>query len=150
MAECCFFSDGNTLLAVSQFHIMYVSTNAGATWISNSVTDRIWSAAASSADGNMLVAAAIYTGTPPNTSPGAVYTSYSTPAPRLNLTPSSNNLALSWLVPSTNFVLQQNLNLNAGSWVTQTNIPVLNFTNLQNQVILSPSDSSGFFRLMAQ
>jgi hypothetical protein len=53
-------------------------------------------------------------------------------------------------VPSTNFVLQQNPDLTAIGWENLTNTPVLNLTNLQNEVILSPSNSSGFFRLISQ
>jgi len=52
-----------------------------------------------------------------------------TPSPQLNLAPSDINLALSWLVPSTNFVLQQSTDLI--SWSSVTNAPALNLTNLQ-------------------
>ena len=48
-------------------------------------------------------------------------------------------------MPSTNFVLQQSADLL--SWTDVTNPPVLNLTNLQNQVTLPPSGSSGFYRL---
>jgi hypothetical protein len=63
----------------------------------------------------------------------------------MNLTPANGNLKLSWLVPSTNFVLQQSLDM--GSWADVTNTPVLNLTNFQNEVILPPTGSSGFYRL---
>ncbi|MDD5141364.1 MAG: hypothetical protein PHY43_14030 [Verrucomicrobiales bacterium] len=33
------------------------------------------------------------------------------------------------------------------SWADVTNAPVLNLTNLQNEVLLSPSNSSSFYRL---
>jgi len=65
----------------------------------------------------------------------------------LNITPVNNNLVLSWLLPSTDFVLQENLDLTTTNWVTLTNSPALNFNNLQNQVMLSPSHNSGFYRL---
>ena len=39
---------------------------------------------------------------------------------------------LSWVVPSTKYVLQQSFDLI--SWTTVTNTPVLNLTNLQNEV----------------
>ena len=67
------------------------------------------------------------------------------PAPQLNLTPASGNLKLSWIMPTTNFVMQQCSDL--GGWKDMTNKPVLNLTNLQNEVILSPTGSSGFYRL---
>ena len=115
---------------------IYTSTNCGVTWVSNSVPMQYWISAASSADGRKLVAVV---------SGGGIYTSQSTPEPQLNIKPASNNLALSWIVPSTNFVLQQSSDL--GSWTDETNTPVLNLTNLQNEVILSPTNSSGFYRL---
>jgi len=33
------------------------------------------------------------------------------------------------------------------SWSDVTNSPVLNLTNLQNELVLSPNSSSGFYRL---
>jgi photosystem II stability/assembly factor-like uncharacterized protein len=144
-------ADGYTLVAVAQSQdAIYVSKDAGATWTSNSVPEQVWHAAASSADGNALVAAAINSGTPPDTSPGVIYTSYSTPTPRLDLAPSSDKVALSWLVPSANFVLQENDDLTTSNWVTVTDPPVLNLTNLYNQVMLAPTNSSSFFRLITQ
>jgi hypothetical protein len=50
-------------------------------------------------------------------------------------------------VPSTNFVLQQNLDLTGTNWVTLTNTPALNLANLQNQITLPPSSGSSFYRL---
>jgi hypothetical protein len=70
-----------------------------------------------------------------------------TPTPQLNIAASSTNLTLSWIIPSTNFALQQNFDLTTTNWTTLTNVPTLNLTNLQNQVIVSPSNSSGFYRL---
>jgi hypothetical protein len=64
--------------------------------------------------------------------------------------PVSNKTMLSWIVPSTNFVLQQNVDLGTTNWVTLTNVPVLNPTNLQEEVSFSPSNSAGFFRLGTQ
>ena len=61
--------------------------------------------------------------------------------------PSNNNLVLSWIVPTTNFVLQQNLDLTTTNWTNVTNAPVLNLTNLQDEVVLSPTNDSGFYRL---
>ena len=136
-------ADGSRLVAVGQGNAeIYTSTNAGATWISNGVPSQIWYGVASSADGNKLVAVSVF-GTGSN--PGNILTSYSTPSPQLNLTSSPANLTLAWTVPSTNFVLQQSADLS--SWSPVTNPPVLNLTNLQNQVTLSPSNSTGFFRL---
>lgn len=65
----------------------------------------------------------------------------------MNITPTNGNLMLSWTVPSTNFVLQQDLDLTTTNWTDVTNTPTLNLTNLQDEVILSPIGSSGFYRL---
>jgi hypothetical protein len=76
---------------------------------------------------------------------GLSYTAQSVSAPELNLAPLHTNVALSWIIPSTNFVLQQSSDLTA--WVDVTNKPALNITNLQNEVTISPSNSSSFYRL---
>jgi hypothetical protein len=59
--------------------------------------------------------------------------------------PSLTNLAVSWLVPSTNFVLQQSSDLI--SWAGVKDTPTLNLTNLLEQVILSPTNGNSFYRL---
>jgi len=61
------------------------------------------------------------------------------------IAPTNGSLKLSWLVPSTNFVMQQSPDLQ--NWADMTNQPVLNLTNLQNEVILSPPGSNVFYRL---
>lgn len=116
---------------------IYTSTDSGSTWISNSAPLQQWTSVASSADGCKLAAAAYG---------GGIWTLQSTPAPVLNITP-TNGLQLSWIVPSTNLVLQQNLDLTTTDWVTLTNAPTLNLTNLQNEVILPPTNGNAFYRL---
>ena len=81
---------------------------------------------------------------------GGIYTLQSTPAPLVSITFSGDHLAFSWIVPSTNFGLQQNDDLTTSNWAAVTNVPVLNLTNLQNEVVLAPTNSSGFFRLISQ
>jgi hypothetical protein len=133
-------ADGNRLVAVGQGRVVgiYTSTNSGKTWLTNNVPNETWYGAASSADGSKLVAIV----------PGyGIYTLHSIPTPRLNLTPSPTNLTLGWTVPSTNFVLQQNSDLTTTNWSVVTNPPVLNLTNLQNQVTLPSPAGSGFYRL---
>jgi len=44
--------------------------------------------------------------------------------------------------------LQQSADLS--NWTDLTNSPVLNLTNLQEEVVLSPINGSGFFRLKTQ
>jgi hypothetical protein len=117
------------------------------TWISNSVPIQSWNSIASSADGGTLLAAGK---TSFFSSSGSIYISQTVPVPELNISPANTNLTLSWMIPSTNFVAQENLDLNTSNWITLTNTPTLNSNNLQNQIILSPTNSSGFFRLISQ
>jgi hypothetical protein len=121
---------------------IFTSANSGATWTQTIGPSNIWWYGVASADGNKFVVAV---------SDGGIYTSQTAPSPRLNLAPSKGNLTFSWIVPSTNFVLQQNSDLTAAAnWVTLTNKPVLNLTNLQDEVRLSPAAGKSFFRLKSQ
>ena len=143
-------ADGTKLVAVGYSSlaggVACISTNAGVTWTQASAGNN-FGTVAMSADGNRLFA---INGGGISGGPGTVYTAYFTPSPVLNINPLPTNLKLSWTVPSTNFVLQQNSDLTTTNWVTLTNTPVLDLTNLQDQVILSPTNSSGFFRLISQ
>ena len=80
-----------------------------------------------------------------NTQGGYVYTCRTTVAPRLATAKTNANLKLSWIIPSTNFVLEQSADL--AGWATVTNEPILNFTNLQNQVIVFVTNETGYYRL---
>ena len=122
---------------------IYTSSDSGLTWVSNSapVSDLPnFSRIASSADGCKMFA--VRYGSP------GIWTCQIAPASTLNINSSASTRAvLSWLVPSTNFVLQQNSDLSTTNWTDVTNTPTLNLTNLQNQVILSPVGSNAFYRL---
>src|SRR5207244_1364986 len=116
-------ADGTKLAVVSQKIGIYSSTNSGATWQSNNApTAIVWQAVASSADGNKLVTAAFNSG---------IWISQTTPAPRLNVLLASNSLVLSWIVPSQSFAVQQSPGLSPANWVTLSNTPMPNLTNLQ-------------------
>jgi hypothetical protein len=112
---------------------IWISTNSGANWTSNSIAGT-WNGVALSADSGKLFAA--------NTSPGAIWTSQTTPMPQLNITP---DFKISWLMPSTNFVLQQSSDLS--NWIDVTDAPALNLCMLQDEIVLSPTNNSGFYRL---
>lgn len=142
-------ANASTILAVNlDLGMVYTSTDFGTTWTTNNLPLEGWWGVASSADGNKLVAVA---GVPSAAygqyGPGPIYTSYTPPSPQLNLAPANGNLALSWLVPSTNLVLQQNLDLSTTNWVTLTNTPTLDVSNLQNQAVLTPATGHAFYRL---
>jgi hypothetical protein len=79
---------------------------------------------------------------------GGIWTYQTVASPQLNLTTSNTNLALSWLIPSTNFVVQQSPDLI--SWSSLTDAPAFNFTNLNYSLPLSPTNSTSFFRLISQ
>ncbi len=132
-------ADGTKLVAAVKGGQIYASTNSGVTWQAANVPSTNWQSIASSADGNKLVAVV---------GNGGIWTSQTTPTPQLNLATSNTSLALSWLVPSTNFVLQQSPDLI--SWSSITDAPALNLTNLNNELTLSPSNNIGFFRLISQ
>jgi hypothetical protein len=58
-----------------------------------------------------------------------IYTSFATPTPTLNLVTMGSNIAFSRLIPSTNFVLQQSLDLTMANWMTLANTPTLDFAH---------------------
>ena len=141
-------ADGSKLIASTGIGYnvngyIYLSTDYGNTWVSNSPPYNPWGYVGCSADGNQFVAivGSYY-------SAAYCWTLKNTPAPQLNVNASTNNCLLSWLVPSTNFVVQQSPDLI--SWSSFTNAPSLNPTNLNNELTISPSNSSGFFRLISQ
>jgi hypothetical protein len=117
---------------------IYTSTNLGASWQTNDVPNKAWQSVAISADGGKVVAVVESDG---------IYIAQTTPSPQLQITgPKSDpNALLCWTIPSMNFVLQQSTNL--FSWSDATNLPVLNLTNLQNQVTFPPSGNKTFYRL---
>ena len=123
---------------------VYTSTDAGITWTTNlsSLTPVLTYAVAASADFCELVAV---TGTGKEIWAGRV-----TPAPQLNIIRQNSTIGLSWLLPSTNFVLQQSSDISAINWTAVTNNPTLNFTNLQQKVTVPAPTTNTFFRLMAE
>lgn len=136
-------ADGSKLIVITSADVsgrgalVYTSTNFANTWTSTNIVQTYLFSVALSADGNELLVGAN----------DGIWMNQDIPSPQLNLAFSSNNLGFSWLIPSTNFVLQQNLDLTTMNWMTLTNTPTLNFANLNNEVTLSVSNPSGFYRL---
>jgi hypothetical protein len=134
-------ANGKTLMVsgFGQFEpsSLYISTNSGASWTSNSVPNENWAETACSADGGKLVAAP---------ASGPIYISQSLQRPLINATPKDYQLQLSWLIPSTNFVLEQSADLY--NWAAVTNSPELNLANLNEQILISPTNGTGFYRLV--
>jgi hypothetical protein len=128
-------ADGQKLLAVGM-HSLYSSTDSGVTWISNNVALG-WYTSACSADGNLRVVPA---------SGNHIALSRSIPQPVLDIGSSPDSLAVSWIVPSTNFALQCATTCGTG-WADVATPPVMNLTNLKYEVVLPLTNSMGFFRL---
>lgn len=133
-------ADGSRLVAVSSGGVIYTSVDAGATWGSAHAPNAPWSGVASSADGCKLVAVA---------NSGGIYTWQTTPMPALKITPSADGLLVSWIVPSMNLQLQENSDLTTTNWADVAIAPVLNVTNLQNQIALPQAGAMRFYRLQA-
>jgi hypothetical protein len=102
------------------------------------LTAEFWSFVVSSADGNKRMAISNL---------GGIWSAQTTPQTVLNLTPVNGALLFSWPVSSADFVLQQSQDLTTASWVTLTNLPVLNYSNLLDQVVVTPEGASGIYRL---
>lgn len=151
-------ADGTQLLAgflTSPSYSIFTSTNSGAAWTTNIVTTTVNNSlnsvslpTAMSADGTRLIFASgdtrgVYT--PNSGHSGPIFTLQTVPSPQLNISLLNTNLELSWIVPSTNFVLQQSPDL--FTWMALTNAPVLNLATLQDQILVSPTNSNEFYRL---
>jgi len=119
---------------------VYTSTDSAATWQTN-LSSGQWNNGAVSADGCELIAV----GTPGGTMIGRV-----TPSPELGIQVTNGVSGISWLIPSTNFVLQQSGDLTSTDWLPVAGSPVLNFTNLNYEIAVPNRGSNGFFRLIAQ
>jgi photosystem II stability/assembly factor-like uncharacterized protein len=137
-------ADGNTLIG-SLFRLqpyVYLSFDGGTTWTKSNLPASVTSAngVAVSADGSRLMA----------TANNGIYVLQRTPQPRLNIAAPQASLKLSWTVPTANFVPQQKDGLTQSGWTPITNVPTLNFTNLQNEVTLPSSGGSSFYRLIKQ
>lgn len=141
-------ADGIKLIATGwytsgeAFGPVYTSSDSGMTWTSNHLQQITWMGVASSADGNTQFVAG-----DKSAAQGQVWVSQSTLAPQLNISSANTNVLLSWIVPSTNFTLEENSDLSAPNWESLTNTPTLNFTNVQFEVTLPETNSQDFYRL---
>jgi hypothetical protein len=133
-------ADGTKLVATSNY--ILTSFDSGITWTANnSLPSNGNYFVGSSADGNRL-----WTGG----RSGQVYTSYAISTPKLYIIPAvDGGLVLSWLIPSRHFDLQRNSDLKTTNWITVTNLPVLNLTNLHQEVALPSPMGNAFYRLAA-
>ena len=172
------FIGGN--LVFTALGLVYISTNSGATWVSNNVPNNTWQSVASSADGTKLVAIPQGGGIYTTTNSGAAWTSNNVAGSPYWAVASSadgnkqvmvfNNggIYTSQITPApqlnltpspTNFTLAWTVpstnfvlqqSTDLTSWGNVTNLPVLSCTNLQYQVTLPPNGDYGFYRLGTQ
>jgi hypothetical protein len=149
-------ADGTKLAAAADEQI-YLSTNSGATWTPSSAPTNIdWRSVASSADGSIVVGGAVFSSSSsiPFCTVGTLSTaslSSFPPAPSCSIDMSGAFPVLSWLVPSTPFVVQQKSDLSM-NWIDSIASPTLNPKNLHDEValpqfLLSPQY---FYRLKQQ
>ena len=133
-------ADGSKLAGAAFGGGIFTSSDSGATWVSNNIPVAQWTSIASSADGAKLCA--VVRG-------GGIWTAQSTPTPLLKAANQDGNLTLSWTLPSTPFVLQQNFGFPPDTWEDVHATPVLDLTNLDNRVSFPLSPANLFYRLMS-
>jgi len=116
---------------------LFTSTNRGLTWQSQVVLLDTPRKLASSADGATLFLS----------SGRDIAMLQTMPTPVIEATISNQQLALSWIVPSAPFVLQQTSDLRTPQWTDVPIPPVLIFTNLHFQVTVPASNPAAYYRL---
>lgn len=122
---------------------IYTSSDGGVTWVTN-LSNWSWTGTMSADGGEIIVEQTSGSGGLTN------WIGHATPSPRLNIQTTNGNLGISWLLPSTNFVLQQNADIATSNWVTIPGDPTLNFTNLNQEISVPVTTSNAFFRLTTQ
>jgi hypothetical protein len=147
-------ADGSEFVAASGAGLIVFSVDSGATWTSADAPAKAWTAITSSGDGSKLVAASDYLDFGGGSVDGNICTLQfplpplaPPPSPKLSMGALGQNVGVSWLVPSSGYVLQQNPDLNTTNWIDVQVSPTLNSTNLHYDVTVSPSASHEFYRL---
>jgi hypothetical protein len=145
-----FSADGARVVAAGAEYggcagLIFTLSNLELTWAQVNAPAENWRAFTFSADGSKLVGLG-YGGhvctvgvplAPPSPLPG----------PHLSAAATENGLHLSWLVPSSTFILQENPGLTAANWGNVTTAPNFNFTNLHYEITVVPRSGGRFYRL---
>jgi hypothetical protein len=138
-------ADGIRLVAAATSRLS-ISDDAGTNWAPSDAPAQFWSAIRVSADASTVVAVGdgpiCILRSPPPVPPLP-------PSPVLSIGMSSATPAVSWLVPSTSFALQQRSDLSSSNWADVTNRPALNFVNLHQELTLGHLKQV-FYRLKEQ
>ncbi len=139
-------ADGNKLVCAASAEGIDTSTNSGLTWnLSYGMFNTNWQAVASSADGGKLFAA--WGEFNSSSSGGGISILQTTQAPKMHIKSAGNSVQLSWILPSTNFILRQSGDLTGTGWTMVTNAPALNLTKLQDEVVLPMTGAQSFYQL---
>lgn len=93
---------------------------------------------ASSADGGKLFAVVLI---------GGIWVSQTMVAPELKISASKSNVLISWIVPSQNFVLQQDSDMTMVNFTDMATTPLVNFTILHYEVQVPVAIGNHFYRL---
>jgi hypothetical protein len=137
-------ADGTRLVAATQIgDAIYLSSDSGTTWMSANAPAGNWTAITCSADGGGIVAVG-------NNGSICTLRIQAVTLPALSIGPSGTGLGLSWTIPSTPFMLQQNSDLRSTNWIDLPATPTLNFTNLGFQLALPRAQDAAFYRLKQQ
>jgi hypothetical protein len=131
-------ADGTRLGLASYFGI-YISTNSGLSWELSNQQALAWDSVACSADGHRWWAS--------RGGGGGLFSGTSPAAPVVQIGGKNANVALSWIVPSSPFVLQQRPFMDSGVWSEIAVTPSINPTTLCNEVSIPATDVGSFFRL---
>jgi hypothetical protein len=131
-------ADGSIMVAAGSDGRNYFSSTSGLSWTSlGSLAVGTSHGISMSADGNELVAI----------NGNSIYMMQNTNSPLLEIHPSSENVGLSWLIPSMNFSLQQSADLR--SWSNAPVQPTLNSSNLHYGVTLPLATTGSLFYRLA-
>jgi len=145
-------TDGTTIIVsgndyVTGHNTVYISEDTGETWVKAAPPAQpVWNAVACSADASNILLAGntIFSLQEPGLPPPAV------PSPTLNIGHTASAFNVSWLVPSTGFVLEETFDLANGNWTNAPSESTLYLTNLNYQWTAPPSQKNAFFRLRQQ
>jgi hypothetical protein len=122
-----------------------VSTDVGLSWKTTDAPVTNWHSLACSADGNRFVAVS---GGWPNG--GGIHTARTLAQPVLSIASSGAEILISWIIPSSDFALQQSSDLLSGSWSDVPIAPVPNWSKLRNEVTMRAPAGLAFFRLASR
>ncbi|HEX3717586.1 MAG TPA: hypothetical protein VH595_06435 [Verrucomicrobiae bacterium] len=125
---------------------IYISTNSGSAWAQDTnAPSTSWNGISVSADGSKLAGVSQAAGG--SGGAGGIFFPQPFFTPVLNFTLLGGQPMLSWVVPSADFILQQNLDPAITKWLVVTNLRGANLRNLSGTVSVYPSNNWNFYRL---